>query len=160
MIYYLDPGLRFRIELHKTQASYRAPRRFRRLILRTVECNLLSLLAQAITICLFNRSSVGLYYVITDMILAKVYTFSLLVTLNCRHPENGPETSNGPGGFSSSSARGEGGIVELTVLHTSSFPSTRVSHMQQETTSDWQERPACNDNEFDTHQVQVVLLPV
>ncbi|KAE9387534.1 hypothetical protein BT96DRAFT_1005038 [Gymnopus androsaceus JB14] len=120
MIYYLD--LRFRIELHKTQqnhASYHAPRRFRRLIVRTVECNLLSLFAQ--TICYWS--------VITDMTLAKVYTFSLLVSLNCRHSDNGSGNSNG--GFSSS--RREGDVVELTVLHTSSFqaPGFHTSNKKQ-----------------------------
>ncbi|KAE9387529.1 hypothetical protein BT96DRAFT_483057 [Gymnopus androsaceus JB14] len=147
MIYYLDPGLRFRIELHKAQASYHAPRHFRQLIIRTVECNLLSLFTQAITVVLFNHSSIGLYYLSADMVLAKVYTFSLLVSLNCRHSDNGPETSNG--GFSLS--RREGGVVELTVLHTSSFPSTQASHIQQQTTSDCQEQTkglAFNDNEF------------
>ncbi|KAE9383785.1 hypothetical protein BT96DRAFT_1008792 [Gymnopus androsaceus JB14] len=117
-----------------------------------VECNLLSLLVQAMAIALFD-SSIKVYYPITNMMIAKVYTFSLLVSLNCRHSENGPETSNGE--HSSSSSRGEGGIVELTVLHTSSFPSTRVSHIQQEITRDWQERLAYDD-EFDT---SVVLSP-
>ncbi|KAE9391412.1 hypothetical protein BT96DRAFT_979855 [Gymnopus androsaceus JB14] len=154
MIYYLDLSFR-----RKTQKN-RLPGRFRKLLMRIVECNLLSLLAQAITIALFNRSSVGLYFVITDMMLTKVYTFSLLVALNCRHSENGP--GSGEGGFSSS--RKEGGIVELTVLHTSSYPSTQVSHIQRETTTtgDNQEqtkRPASrfNNDEFDT---DVVLSPV
>ncbi|KAE9395360.1 hypothetical protein BT96DRAFT_1021959 [Gymnopus androsaceus JB14] len=137
MIYYLDLSFR-----RKTQLNHRLPGGIRKLIIRIVECNLLSLLSQAIVIGLFNRSSVGLYFVITDMILAKVYTFSLLVALNCRHSDNGPGTSEG--GFSSS--RREGGIVELTVLHTSSFPSTRASHIQRETTGD------CQD-EFDTRLV-------
>ncbi|KAE9383400.1 hypothetical protein BT96DRAFT_64510 [Gymnopus androsaceus JB14] len=85
MIYYLD--LRFRIKRHKTQqnqANYHAPRRFRRLIVRTVECNFLSLFIQAVGVGLFNCSNVGLYFV-TNMTLAKVYTFSLLVSLNIRH---------------------------------------------------------------------------
>ncbi|KAE9397279.1 hypothetical protein BT96DRAFT_1020876 [Gymnopus androsaceus JB14] len=111
MIYYLDLSFR-----HKTQLNHRLPRRFRKLIIRIVECNLLSLLTQAITIALFN-------HILTDMTIAKVYTFSLLVALNCRHSDNDPGTSNG--GFSSSR---RGGIVELTVLHTSSYPSTRASH--------------------------------
>jgi len=118
MIYYLDLSFR-----HKTQQNHRLPRRFRKLIMLIVECNLLSLLSQAITMALFNRSSVGLYFVLTDMTIAKVYTFSLLVALNCRHSENDPGTSNGE--FSSS---GRGGIAGLTVLHTSSYPSTRASH--------------------------------
>ncbi|KAE9393860.1 hypothetical protein BT96DRAFT_1022805 [Gymnopus androsaceus JB14] len=150
MFYYLD--LRFRIELHKmqqNQAGYRAPRRFRRLIARTVECNLLSLFAQAIAIGLFNNTRIGLYYLITNMMLVKVYTFSLLVSLNCRHPDNGHGTSEG--GFSSS----RGGDVELNVLgdrHTCAFPSTQIPvHIQRETTIEWQGQtkgPAFNVDEF------------
>ncbi|KAE9391541.1 hypothetical protein BT96DRAFT_1024024 [Gymnopus androsaceus JB14] len=150
MFYYLD--LRFRIELHKmqqNQAGYRAPRRFRRLIARTVECNLLSLFAQAIAIGLFNNTRIGLYYLITNMMLVKVYTFSLLVSLNCRHPDNGHGTSEG--GFSSI----RGGDVELNVLgdrHTCAFPSTQIPvHIQRETTIEWQGQtkgPAFNVDEF------------
>ncbi|KAE9397294.1 hypothetical protein BT96DRAFT_1020890 [Gymnopus androsaceus JB14] len=116
MIYYLDPGLRFRIELHKNQASYRAPQSFRRLILRTVECNLLSLLAQTTAIGMFNRSSVGFYFFIANMILAKVYTFSLLVSLNCRHSDNGPGTSNE--GFSLSRIEGGQGVELTSAIYT------------------------------------------
>ncbi|KAE9397289.1 hypothetical protein BT96DRAFT_1020885 [Gymnopus androsaceus JB14] len=114
MIYYLD--LRFRVKPHKTQQDHRLPGRFRKLIVLTMECNILSLLVQSIGVGLFNRSSVGLYFVSMDMTLAKVYTFSLLVSLNSRHSDNGPGTSY--------VSRREGGLVELTVLHTSSFPST------------------------------------
>ncbi|KAE9397304.1 hypothetical protein BT96DRAFT_76927 [Gymnopus androsaceus JB14] len=60
MIYYLD--LRFRIELQQNRVGYYTPRRFRQLIIRTVECNLLSLFAQTIAIGLFNRSSIGFYF--------------------------------------------------------------------------------------------------
>ncbi|KAE9402228.1 hypothetical protein BT96DRAFT_563728 [Gymnopus androsaceus JB14] len=157
MIYYLD--LCFRIKLHKTQqidASYHAPRRFRQLMVRTVECNLLSLFAQTIAIGLFSSHSVGFYFVITDMTLAKVYTFSLLVSLNCRHSSNSHGTS---GGESSSSK--EGGGVELTALHTSSIPSTQLSaDIQRETTGDWPQRtkgPAFNADELDA---DVVSSPV
>ncbi|KAE9405232.1 hypothetical protein BT96DRAFT_345915 [Gymnopus androsaceus JB14] len=129
MIYYLD--LRFRIEFQQARVSYHAPRRFRQLIVRTVECNLLSLFSQVIAIGMFNHSSVGLYYLSTDMMLAKVFTFSLLVSLNSRHSDNGLDTSDG--GFSIS--RRIEGIVNLTILHTtgSSFPSTQVSHIPRET---------------------------
>jgi len=148
MIYYLDLRFRMNPEFPSgVSSNWVFHRSLRKLIVRTVECNLLSLFAQAITVGLFNCSSLGLYFETADMILAKVYTFSLLVSLNCRHSDSGPGTSNG--GFSSS--RREQGIVKLTVPHTTSFPSTRVSHIQQETTSDWQERPAFNDNIFDTH---------
>ncbi|KAE9392915.1 hypothetical protein BT96DRAFT_999956 [Gymnopus androsaceus JB14] len=93
MIYYLD--LRFRLERHSMQLDHRLSERFRRLIVRTVECNLLTLLAQAIGVGLFGHRSVGLYYFITDMTLTKVSTFSLLVSLNCRHSHNGHGTSEG-----------------------------------------------------------------
>ncbi|KAE9392910.1 hypothetical protein BT96DRAFT_924408 [Gymnopus androsaceus JB14] len=146
MIYYLD--LRFRIEFQQAQVSYRAPRRFRRLIARTVECNLLSLFTQAIAIGLFNHSGIGLYYLSPELALAKVYTFSLLVSLNCRHPENGTGTSYG--GFSSS----RGGDVELNVLgdrRTCTFPSTQISVHTQPESTEWQGQkkgPAFDADEF------------
>ncbi|KAE9407780.1 hypothetical protein BT96DRAFT_1014004 [Gymnopus androsaceus JB14] len=125
MIYYLD--LRFRISPEfpsGVSANRFLHRRLRKLIVRTVECNLLSLFAQVIAVGLFNRSSVGFYFCITNMTIAKVYTFSLLVSLNSRRLDNSHGTSKGR--------------VELPVLHTSSFPSIEVSaHIQQETTSDW-----------------------
>jgi hypothetical protein len=66
MIYYL--GLRFRAKAaskpglldHFGQPVTRT--RFREIIYRTVECNLLSLIAQTATIGLFNSPSVGLYF--------------------------------------------------------------------------------------------------
>ncbi|KAE9388655.1 hypothetical protein BT96DRAFT_1025359 [Gymnopus androsaceus JB14] len=171
MVYYLDFRFRMNPEFPSgVSPNWAFHRNLRKLMVRTVECNLLSLFVQAITIGLFNHSTIGLYYLITDMTLAKVYTFSLLVSctfrralilspsrlsssyqisipsVNCRHSNNGPGISNG--GFSSS--RGVGGIVELTVLHTSFFPSTRVSRIQREATGDSQEQtngPVFNDNE-------------
>ncbi|KAE9402643.1 hypothetical protein BT96DRAFT_918152 [Gymnopus androsaceus JB14] len=140
MIYYLD--LRFRVESHSTQLNHHLPGRFRRLIARTVECNLLSLLAQAIAVGLFGRSNVGSYVFITDMTFTKVSTFSLLVSLNCRHPDNGTGTSIG--GFSSFAD------IELNILGT--IPSTQVPiHTQRETTVEWQGQkkgPAFNADEF------------
>ncbi|KAE9403809.1 hypothetical protein BT96DRAFT_474902 [Gymnopus androsaceus JB14] len=81
MIYYLD--LRFRVKPEfpsGVSANWSLHRRLRKIIVRTVECNLLSLFAQAVSIGLFNsKSNVGFYFVITDMTLAKIYTFSLLI---------------------------------------------------------------------------------
>ncbi|KAJ7348404.1 hypothetical protein DFH08DRAFT_959807 [Mycena albidolilacea] len=77
MIYYLD--LRFRMK----EASRVGPghdSRFREIIYRTVECNVLSLIAQTATIGLFNSPSVGLYFALPDMTLTKIYTFSLLIS--------------------------------------------------------------------------------
>ncbi|KAE9395365.1 hypothetical protein BT96DRAFT_922838 [Gymnopus androsaceus JB14] len=150
MIYYLD--LRFRIKRHKTQqnqASYHAPRRFRQIIVWTVECNLLSLLAQTITIAFFNESSIGFSFVMTNMVLAKVYTFSLLVSLNIRHSDNDHGTSDG--GFYSSRGRGGPESTALSIRHgTVAFPSTQVTvDIQQETTANWQAKgPAFNADEI------------
>ncbi|KAE9395505.1 hypothetical protein BT96DRAFT_997624 [Gymnopus androsaceus JB14] len=105
MIYYLD--LRFRIE-HPN--DYHAPQRFRRIIVRTVECNLLSLLAQAISVGLFTQKSVGFYYIITDMTFTKVYTFSLLVSLNSRPTDNDREISR------KSLSEYRGGDVDLNTI--------------------------------------------
>ncbi|KAE9384283.1 hypothetical protein BT96DRAFT_661301 [Gymnopus androsaceus JB14] len=105
MIYYLD--LRFRIE-HPN--NYHAPQRFRRIIVRTVECNLLSLLAQTISTGLYSQRSVGFYYVIADLTFAKVYTFSLLVSLNSRPTDNDRETSR------KSLSEYRGGDVDLNTL--------------------------------------------
>ncbi|KAJ7325786.1 hypothetical protein DFH08DRAFT_1027742 [Mycena albidolilacea] len=77
MIYYLD--LRFRMK----EASRVGPgtnSRFREIIYRTVECNVLSTLAQATTIGLFQAHSLGLYFAMPDMVLAKIYTFSLIIS--------------------------------------------------------------------------------
>jgi len=143
MIYYLD--LRFRIELQQNQAEtgYRAPQRFRRIIVRTVECNILSLVAQAFGVGLFGHPNVGLYYFLTDMTFTKVSTFSLLVSLHCRRSDNGIETSYG--GFSSSRA----GDVELGALAIGDRqPSTRMSVIQRDLNGEWQQKkgPAFNPN--------------
>ncbi|KAE9388012.1 hypothetical protein BT96DRAFT_981196 [Gymnopus androsaceus JB14] len=160
MIYYLD--LRYRIKQHKmqqNQASHHAPRRFRRLIVRTVECNLLSLFGQAIALSLFTDSSIGFYFSITNMMLSKVYTFSLLVSLNIRRSDNAHGTSNG--GFYS--PRGRGGVesTALSDLHsTVAFPSTLITaDTQQETSANWQVQttgPPFNANEFSEFETNFV----
>ncbi|KAF9024914.1 hypothetical protein BDZ89DRAFT_1114429 [Hymenopellis radicata] len=83
------------------QDGSKAPAIWRAIIVRTVECNALSLVAQTITVALFNRPNVGFYFgrVLTDMTLSKIYTFSLLVSLNGRHIDgrenSGVESSKG-----------------------------------------------------------------
>ncbi|KAE9402244.1 hypothetical protein BT96DRAFT_991411 [Gymnopus androsaceus JB14] len=152
MIYYLD--LRFRMKPlfpSSISANRSLHRRLRKLIVRTVECNVLSLLVQTVSIGLFNRSNVGFYFVVPNMTMAKIFTFSLLVSLNSRHTDNDYGTSQ-----RGSSSRGDRG-VELTVLHTSSIPSTQVSaHTQRETAGDLEEqaqRPMFNHDRYDTHVV-------
>ncbi|KAE9405894.1 hypothetical protein BT96DRAFT_972314 [Gymnopus androsaceus JB14] len=135
MIYYLD--LRFRLMKPEfssdNSANWFLRRRLRKLIVRTVECNILSLFTQVVSTSTFNRSSVGFYFLIPDMTLAKIYTFSLLVSLNSRQTDSDHETSEGG---SSSTGREERGF-ELTVLHTSSLLSTQVSSpAQRETAGD------------------------
>ncbi|KAE9402248.1 hypothetical protein BT96DRAFT_1017803 [Gymnopus androsaceus JB14] len=145
MIYYLD--LRFRTKLLKkqqTQPGFQALGRFGQIIVRTVECNLLSLFAQAVSVGLFNNNGVGFYFVITDMTLAKVYTFSLLVSLNSRHSENGHGTS----GAGQSSSRGG---VELNALSGRHTGSTQVSvHIQRERTGDWQGQAKAAFNDYES----------
>ncbi|KAJ6582885.1 hypothetical protein DFH09DRAFT_1144827 [Mycena vulgaris] len=82
MIYYLD--LRFRMK--KSAVTHN---RFKEIIMRTIECNVLSLVAQAVSVGLFNSPSVGFYFVLTDMTLAKIYTFSLLISLLGRSVDKG-----------------------------------------------------------------------
>jgi len=136
-------------------------RRFRRLIVRTVECNLLSLFAQAFAIGLVNHGSIGFYFVMADMMLAKFYTFSLLVSLNIRHSENDHGTSEG--GFFS--FRGRGGVdsTALSDLHsTVGFPSTQVTvDIQQETTPNWYKKgPAFNADVLSELEINIGLSPV
>ncbi|KAE9388650.1 hypothetical protein BT96DRAFT_1004001 [Gymnopus androsaceus JB14] len=142
LIYYLD--LRFRTRLLKKQQiqpGFHSPGRFRQIIVRTVECNFLSLFAQAVSVGLFNNNGVGFYFVITDMTLAKVYTFSLLVSLNSRHSDHGHGTS------------GTGQLNALGNRRSGTLPSTQVSvHIQRERIDDWQgqTKEAFNDYESDS----------
>ncbi|KAE9391406.1 hypothetical protein BT96DRAFT_925313 [Gymnopus androsaceus JB14] len=151
MIYYLD--LRFRFERHKAGTVYQAPRRFRQIIVRTVEINLLSLLAQAAAIGLFNHSSIGFYYAIPDMMLAKVYTFSLLVSLNTRQSQQSYGTS---GGFSSSfRVGGNRDALASSTLPTAIFPSTQITaDTEREATCDWEKQttgPVTSAKELHNH---------
>jgi len=85
MFYYLD----FRLRQNDMRAVVVKHNRFTAIIFRTVQCNVLSLICQALAIALFNRPTVGMYFVLTDMTLAKVYTFSLLVSMSARSYETG-----------------------------------------------------------------------
>ncbi|KIY72896.1 hypothetical protein CYLTODRAFT_283633 [Cylindrobasidium torrendii FP15055 ss-10] len=112
MLYYLD--LRYRLKSSQRQMSTQG--RFRAIIVRTVECNILSLLGQLTTVVLFNQSKkVGMYFALTDMCLAKVYTISLLVSLNSRPSSGGSSSAtvevsgnslNGPASYMLSDRRG------------------------------------------------------
>ncbi|KAJ3742009.1 hypothetical protein DFH05DRAFT_1503563 [Lentinula detonsa] len=52
---------------------------------RMIECNVLPLISQLVLIILF-KTNVGLYYILSDMTIAKIYTFSLLISLHSRTP--------------------------------------------------------------------------
>ncbi|KAJ7859173.1 hypothetical protein B0H14DRAFT_2747344 [Mycena olivaceomarginata] len=152
MIYYLD--VRFR----RKAASSVGPginSRFREIIYRTVECNVLSTLAQAATIGLFQSHSVGLYFALPDMILAKIYTFSLIISLLGRR-------SNGTGlsGFRNTTSKSGGeqhALGDLRARNQNSGAAMEVAiNVQRETAEDsmgWDE----TNSDFD--QVQKVRLP-
>ncbi|KAJ3840486.1 hypothetical protein F5878DRAFT_613031 [Lentinula raphanica] len=52
---------------------------------RMIECNVLPLISQIVLIILY-KTNVGFYYILSDMTIAKVYTFSLLISLYTRTP--------------------------------------------------------------------------
>ncbi|KIY63539.1 hypothetical protein CYLTODRAFT_458024 [Cylindrobasidium torrendii FP15055 ss-10] len=151
MIYYLD--LRFRTRA----ATQHAPThgRFRQIIFRTVECNVISLVAQAITVGLFNRPQVGFFFVITDMTLAKIYTFSLLCSLNGRHSD-GRENS---GAAVSSSKGGEAHpLSDRRVIASNNFNAQVSIQVQRETDGqDWSSSKQ-PEGDFDQYAVQKVRL--
>ncbi|KAE9402218.1 hypothetical protein BT96DRAFT_1017781 [Gymnopus androsaceus JB14] len=152
MIYYLD--LRFRFKKNTKQNQATPPRRFRQIIIRTVECNILSCIAQAATIGLFNHSNIGFFYVVPDMVLAKVYTFSLLVSLNIRSSHQNYGTS---GGFSTSRTHNGG----LTTLPTAVFPSTQITvDTELEAAGDWQEQTKESMSSAKEHDTHVMLSQV
>lgn len=64
----------------ETHFSHRS---FNQIISRTVQSNALSLLSQVVTIALF-KANVGMYFFLNDFTIVKVYTFSLLISLNAR----------------------------------------------------------------------------
>ncbi|KAJ7325897.1 hypothetical protein DFH08DRAFT_1027937 [Mycena albidolilacea] len=133
MIYYLD--LRFRMK----EASRIGPgtnSRFREIIYRTIECNVLSTLAQATTIGLFQSHSLGFYFVLG-------------------------RRSNGTGlsGFRNSSKSGgeQHGLSDLRGRNQNSGAALEVAiNVQRETAEDstgWDK----TSSDFD--QVQKVRLP-
>ncbi|KAE9411455.1 hypothetical protein BT96DRAFT_13280 [Gymnopus androsaceus JB14] len=81
MIYYLDLRFRMKPEFPSgVSANWFFHRRLRKLIVQTVECNFLSLFAQAFILGFVSYSKFGFYYVAMGMMLAKISTFSLLVS--------------------------------------------------------------------------------
>ncbi|THU76082.1 hypothetical protein K435DRAFT_903901 [Dendrothele bispora CBS 962.96] len=100
LFYYLD--IKLRTGQIKTYF-----RRLRAIILRTVECNLWSLLSQVGMAILFARS-LGFYYLIFMTTIGKVYTFSLIVSLNARSHSNPSVSRHGDPNDLSLSATLEG----------------------------------------------------
>ncbi|KAK0445976.1 uncharacterized protein EV420DRAFT_909700 [Desarmillaria tabescens] len=56
---------------------------FNQIISRTVQANVLSLISQVLTFA-FYKADIGLYFFLVDFTIVKVYTFSLLCSLNGR----------------------------------------------------------------------------
>ncbi|KAF8868966.1 hypothetical protein CPB85DRAFT_876175 [Mucidula mucida] len=73
LFYYLYFRFRQR-NIHREMKSINT---FKAIIVRTVQCNVLSLVAQVTTIVLFT-TQVGYYYFLPDFTISKVYFFSLL----------------------------------------------------------------------------------
>ncbi|KIY69045.1 hypothetical protein CYLTODRAFT_421079 [Cylindrobasidium torrendii FP15055 ss-10] len=81
MGYYLD--LRYRLKRSSQHIS--SHDRFRAIVLRTVECNVLSLIAQIGVVVTYSRvTEVGMYFTLPGMTIVSIYTFSLIVSLNGR----------------------------------------------------------------------------
>ncbi|KAJ6556446.1 hypothetical protein B0H19DRAFT_1152593 [Mycena capillaripes] len=161
MIYYLD--LRLRMS-YAAKASLNVGRsRFREIISRTVEANVLSLLAQTVSVGLFNRPQVGFYFVLTDMTLAKIYTFSLLVSLCGRHSDGREQLSGPPSSRSGEqlalSDRHNRAAGTRNILGDRTYPpSTQVSiSVQHEIVDD--QRWKTSDTTDGLEQYQKVRLP-
>ncbi|KAJ7843488.1 hypothetical protein B0H13DRAFT_2364727 [Mycena leptocephala] len=75
--------LRFKIQNsnHGIVLSSRAT--FNQIIARAVQANVLSLISQVMTFILY-KANLGLYFFLVDFTIVKVYTFSLLCSLNAR----------------------------------------------------------------------------
>ncbi|KAH7087276.1 hypothetical protein BKA62DRAFT_646819, partial [Auriculariales sp. MPI-PUGE-AT-0066] len=78
MLYYLRLGTRRApLLVAKTRTSIRG------VISRTIQANVVSLISQIVSFILFKRD-VGMYFFWHDVVVTKVYIFSLLITLNAR----------------------------------------------------------------------------
>ncbi|KAH7097810.1 hypothetical protein BKA62DRAFT_832977 [Auriculariales sp. MPI-PUGE-AT-0066] len=78
MLHYLRVGTRHTPSLAaKTKVSIRG------VISRTIQANVFSLISQIATFLLF-KLNVGMYFFWNDVVITKVYVFSLLITLNAR----------------------------------------------------------------------------
>ncbi|KAG6906363.1 hypothetical protein DXG01_014317 [Tephrocybe rancida] len=100
MVYYL--GIRLRGQAMRTKGT------FHDIITRTIQANTLSLFSQVASFALFN-ADVGLYFLLTDFTVVKVYAFSLIVSLNTRK-----------GASDISSASGTSGPAGISLSHLSS----------------------------------------
>ncbi|THU86357.1 hypothetical protein K435DRAFT_805158 [Dendrothele bispora CBS 962.96] len=92
VFYYLDIKLRTRQVKTYFKAVFTLRRRLRAIIIRTVECNLWSLFAQ-VGIAVLSMRTGGFYFLIFGATIGKVYTFSLIVSLNARPNDESSESS-------------------------------------------------------------------
>ncbi|KAH7090890.1 hypothetical protein BKA62DRAFT_776483 [Auriculariales sp. MPI-PUGE-AT-0066] len=65
----------------------------RGVISRTIQANVVSLISQIVSFVLFKRD-VGMFFLLHDVVVTKVYIFSLLITLNARRSSAAPDRSS------------------------------------------------------------------
>ncbi|EJD51007.1 hypothetical protein AURDEDRAFT_160148 [Auricularia subglabra TFB-10046 SS5] len=75
MVYFLKAKATFKPDNTSTSLSS--------IISRTVQANVLSLVNQVLTFILF-KADIGMYFFLNDVLVSKIYAFSLLVSLNAR----------------------------------------------------------------------------
>lgn len=78
-----------RVKPHDTPKQSRTM--FNRIISRTVQANVFSLVSQTTTFALY-KLDVGMYFFLNDVVICKVYAFSLLTSRACARHCNHPES--------------------------------------------------------------------
>ncbi|KAJ7499783.1 hypothetical protein FB451DRAFT_1206561 [Mycena latifolia] len=150
MVYYLD--LRFRMK-EATRPTH-ANNRFREIIYRTVECNVLSLLAQSVSVGLFNSPSVGFYFGMRPPMSSRLLALTLHFAVLGRREDG----LSGARNMSSKSAE-QYALSERRVMD-NRVANTQVSiNVQRETTDDRSDQDWNKPND-EFEQCQKVRLPV
>ncbi|KZV99356.1 hypothetical protein EXIGLDRAFT_725308 [Exidia glandulosa HHB12029] len=68
----------------KAQQSVKKPNmEFQAILSKSVQANVLALISQVLTLVLFKVDA-GMFFLLNDVVIAKIYAFSLLTTLNVR----------------------------------------------------------------------------
>ncbi|KAH8822724.1 hypothetical protein DL96DRAFT_1714168 [Flagelloscypha sp. PMI_526] len=86
-------GMLFYLRSQSKASRFKDTRRIvTRILSRTVQANILSLIFQVATFILY-KANLGLYFVFSDFMLVKVYTFSLIVSLLIRRGREAGQNS-------------------------------------------------------------------